>query len=339
VFRPLSLAEAPAYLLRAGLIDASTPLQVTELSGGVSSLVLLAETPAQRFIIKQALPQLRVRADWPSRPDRSGTEVAALLACAGFLPDGAVPRVLHDDPDRYCFVMSAAPANALNWKALLLAGTVEPAVATIVGRLLRDMHLGSRQGAGLAARFASQEFFDTLRVDPYLWQICRVDPSLRPLIEPLVEELLAARLALVHGDYSPKNMLVAGATVVLLDFEVAHWGDPAFDLAFCLNHFVLKAIQLSIRGDDYLALAEAFWIAYAPALTLDPTRALEPRTVRLLGALLVARVDGKSPVEYLVDPIKQDFVRWIGRRLLAERPAAVAEALVLIRTDDRWPPG
>jgi 5-methylthioribose kinase len=328
---PLTVATVHDYLAAAGLAAADEPMTVRELSGGVSSLVILVETARQRLVVKQALPKLRVQADWPSRPDRSSVEVAALRACAALLPPGAVPRVLHDDPAIHAFVMTAAPAEARNWKTLLLSGQADPALARRAGALLATMHLGSAADPATAARFDDREFFHTLRVDPYLWEVCRVHPDLRATIGPLVEDILAHRQALVHGDYSPKNMLVHGGDLLILDHEVAHWGDPAFDLAFCLNHFLLKSIVKAPASAPYLALADAFWAGYAPALAIEPAGTLLPRTLLLHGGLMLARIDGKSPVEYITDAATKDLVRGASRQILAARPTDLAETVAIVR--------
>lgn len=329
-FHQITLAEAPELLLSVGLIDAGEPLTLTELGGGVSSVVILAETPRQRLIIKQALPKLKVRADWPSRPVRSAVEVAALRAYGPHLPAGAVPTVLASDPTRHWFVMTAAAAAALNWKTELLAGRVDAAIARQAGAVLAGMHLGTAADPAVAQRFDDREFFHTLRVDPYYWQVCRVHPDLRPVIEPLIDDMLAHRRALVHGDYSPKNMLVHAGQLMVLDFEVAHWGDPAFDLAFCLNHFLLKAVYRAPQSAPYLELARQFWAAYEPALALEPAATLLPRTLLLQAGMMLARIDGKSPAEYITEPTMQERVRGISRRLLAIRPAALAETLAVV---------
>jgi aminoglycoside phosphotransferase (APT) family kinase protein len=329
-FVPFTLEEAPAYLAAAGLIEPGEPLGLTELGGGVSSIVVQAETPSRRLIVKQALPKLKVRADWPSRPDRSAVEVAALRAYGPHLPAGAVPAVLHADPARHLFVMTAAPAGALNWKTKLLAGRVDPAVATRAGAILAGMHLGTAADPATAARFDDREFFHTLRVDPYYWEVCRVHPDLRPAIAPLIDEMLAHRQALVHGDYSPKNMLVHGDELLILDFEVAHWGDPAFDLAFCLNHFLLKAVYKTPDAAPYFELARRFWAAYAPALALEPAATLLPRALALQAGMMLARIDGKSPAEYITEPAMRERVRRMGRRLLAARPAALDETIAIV---------
>lgn len=331
-FRQLTLAEVPDYLIASGLIEAGEPLELTELGGGVSSVVILVCTRDRRLVLKQALPKLKVRADWPSRPERSAVEVAAIQAYGQHLPPGAVPVVLWSDPARFCFVMTAAPAEAENWKTQLLAGRVELERGRQAGAILAGMHLGTASDPAVADRFADREFFDSLRVDPYYWQVCRVYPDLRSSIEPLVADMLSHRQALVHGDFSPKNMLVAADNLLVLDFEVAHWGDPAFDLAFCLNHFLLKAVYQAPRSEPYFELARHFWAAYAPALTLEPASSLLPRTLLLQAGMMLARIDGKSPAEYITDPAMQERVRRISRRLLAARPTTLEESLAIVES-------
>ena len=323
----LTAAEAADYLTAAGLLQPGEAARVEELSGGVSSVVLLVESERRRVIIKQALPKLRVRADWPSRPDRSRIEVRAIQTMARWLPPGALPAVLHEDPVRHCFVMTAALAAAINWKTRLLAGEADSALAHQAGALLANIHLGSAADPAVAQAFEDREFFDTLRVDPYYRTVCRVHPDLRPVIEPVIEDMLAHRQALVHGDYSPKNMLVRDDRLLLLDFEVAHWGDPAFDLAFCLNHFLLKAIYLAPRSAPYFALARAFWRGYEPALAIEPAATLLPRTLLLQAGMMLARIDGKSPVEYITDERMKDQTRAMSRRLLALRPQRLDDTL------------
>ena len=192
-------------------------------------------------------------------------------------------------------------------------------MAARAGAILAGMHLGPAADPATAARFADTEFFETLRVDPYLWEVARAHPDLRPTIDEIVDDMSSHRRALVHGDYSPKNMLVHGGDLLVLDYEVAHWGDPAFDLAFCLNHFFLKAVYRPADGAAFCESARAFWAGYRPALALEGAATLLPRTLRLLGGLMLARIDGKSPVEYITEPAMQARVREIARRILTAR--------------------
>ena len=112
---------------------------------------------------------------------------------------------------------------------------------------------------------------------------------------------------LTLGDFCPKNSFVYGDRMLALDFEVAHWGDPGFDVAFCLNHLLLKALRFREWSPSYVAAARGFWSSYAVvAPGVDET---ELAAARELGVLMLARIDGKSPVEYITDEATKALVR------------------------------
>ena len=168
----------------------------------------------------------------------------------------------------------------------------------------------------LAETFADRQDFIALCVDPYLRVTAERRPHLAAAINRHTERMLSVRDCLVHGDYSPKNLLVepsAPDAVVLLDHEVCHWGDPSFDTAFCLTHLHLKACTFADRAADFLDLAAEFWTSYADAT-------LEADTVGMLGCLLAARVDGKSPAEYLTTEALRQRVRRLAETILFEEP-------------------
>jgi 5-methylthioribose kinase len=127
--------------------------------------------------------------------------------------------------------------------------------------------------------------------------------------------------------------------MVMLDFEVAHWGDPAFDPAFLLTHLVLKAVREPALACAFLDEAARFWSVYVEAA--GPVAADAPAVVAELGCLLLARMDGKSPIEYLTAPAERDAVRALARALLApDAPTTVDGALdearrTTHRKDDR----
>jgi 5-methylthioribose kinase len=135
--------------------------------------------------------------------------------------------------------------------------------------------------------------------------------------------MLASRLTLVHGDYSPKNIFVFPGHVLTLDFEVAHFGDPAFDSAFCLNHLLLKAMNFAERAAAYLDAARSFWRTYTQRLAPQLAREIEVATVRELGCLLLARIDGKSKVEYITEEAIRDRVRHIARHILLKQETSL----------------
>ena len=260
--------------------------------------------------------------DWQARPERAAVEARAAAVLARLLPPGAVLAPLHVDAKQHLFVMPCAPAGAETWKEQLMRGELREGTAARVGELLGLLHARSRAEPALAAEFADREFFLSLRVEPYLDTVAARRPELAPAIARHRRRLLANRECLVHGDFSPKNLLVAPddpAAVILLDHEVAHWGDPAFDLAFCLTHLHAKALAFPERAAGYLALAGTFWRAYLAAASPVAPAGLERHTVGLLGCLLAARVDGKSPLEYLTREEQKESVRALARTAAAGR--------------------
>ncbi|MEF8856196.1 MAG: phosphotransferase, partial [Haloplanus sp.] len=136
---------------------------------------------------------------------------------------------------------------------------------------------------------------------------------------------------LVHGDYSPKNVLVDRSddpVPWILDFEVAHWGDPAFDAAFMLNHLFIKSIYNHDRHAAYADAADRFWTAYDRAAEWD----IERETVAELAVLMLARVDGKSPVEY-VDRAVAEALRRVAKRTLRGDAETLADFAALAREE------
>ncbi len=324
----LSVDNCRAYLAARGVPQADR-LEVRELGGGVSNRVLLVEGNGARFVLKQSLGRLRVEDDWRADRSRIFREISILREAARFLPAGAVPEVLWADEAAYLFAMAAAEPGAESWKAQLLAGSIDPAVAVTVGVLLGLSIRQSWESAEFEARYGDQTAFDQLRIDPYYRAVARRRPEVRECVEELIAESAGRRVSLVHGDWSPKNFLVgpagpAGAgspaRVTAIDFEVVHYGDPTFDAAFCINHFLLKCFH---RPGDAPALLDLARVFYTWVEGLLPPPALgffEAATTRHLGCLLLARIDGKSPAEYITGGAVKEAVRRTAVRIIQERP-------------------
>jgi 5-methylthioribose kinase len=271
----------------------------------------------KRVVLKQALPRFRVAEEWLVSPERAMTEAQALELMWQLAP-GSVPRLLDSDPELCTLVVEEAPPSWRSWKSCLLEGEADPAVAARLGELLAVLHVGTAD-----VDLGSAESFEAQRVDPYLRTIQRRHPKLADAIGAYIERLLATQRSVVHGDYSPKNVLVGEDGVWVIDWEVAHRGDPAFDVAFMLNHLLLKTIHRPEARAGYQACGEAFIDAYRPDVT-DMAY-----VVGLVGCLMLARVDGKSPAEYLTDA-ERERARSAGISLLTESPASLAEAWVRV---------
>lgn len=283
-------------LRSAGLATAAARLR--PLPGGVSSDIVLVEDGSRRFVVKRALAKLKVKDDWFADTARNHVERAYFDYATGVIPH-AVPRVLAGDAADGWFAMEYFGDGFANWKQQLLAGAADPTCARRAGEVLGTLHRASWGDAAVRERFATLPNFHALRIEPYLLTTAARVPAVRVILEAEAARLAATALALVHGDYSPKNLLVAPGRVVVLDAEVAWFGDPAFDAAFLLNHLHLKALVHRVQPEPFLALVPAFWSAYAAALGDRVSADLEMRTTHLLLCLMLARVHGKSPAEYL----------------------------------------
>jgi aminoglycoside phosphotransferase (APT) family kinase protein len=357
--RLIDCDSAEAYLRMEGRIGPREAVRVRRLSGGVSNEVLLVERPEhpeQAFVLKQARPQLRVADPWFCSIERIWREVDTLRACDAALQPSSVvtaahgewsvlvPEVLFEDRDNYLFAMTAAPPHEV-WKQRLLSGRVERSLAAACGELLAALHAGTWGDTAVAERLGDRSFFDDLRIDPYYRRVAQVHTDLQTPVAVLIHSLGEHCRCLVHGDFSPKNLLVytgeglAARGLMLVDFEVGHYGDPAFDLGFFLTHLVLKAFWSGPRFDEYFALSEVFWVTYRETLrrAIPPEEldSLSARTVRHFAACTLARLDGKSKVEYLTDEPLRATIRQQARELLLDPPPTWEEVEAQLKSTGR----
>jgi 5-methylthioribose kinase len=306
--------ELLAYLRAQGLLGPEDRPAMRTLSGGVSNRAVLVEIPPRApFVVKQALSRLRVAVEWRAEPARIHREARALEYLSALIPSGAVPQLLFEDRRHHLIGMSAVPQPHRNWKDLLLEGQLSLDHVGQFATLLGTIHSRSSVDPGLArGEFADQSFFESLRLEPYYRYSAQEVVSARTFFGRLIEETLAARLALVHGDYSPKNILIYRDGLVLLDHEVVHFGDPAFDVGFSLTHLLSKALHVTGRRRDFLEAARIYVRRYLECLEgLEWGGELEPRAVRHTLGCMLARVVGRSPLEYLAPAEQETLVRLV----------------------------
>ncbi|MGI9149826.1 MAG: phosphotransferase family protein [Chloroflexota bacterium] len=287
-------------------------------TGGVSGELTFCDGPDGPTVVKRALPKLKVAADWFASPKRSAVEAACLRVLSEILGPGCVPRVLWVDEHAHAFGMQRLPDYLVVWKARLLGCDVDLRTANRVGQLLGQMHSRTSGRLDLAAQFDDRSYLVDLRIHPYHQRVAQRQPHLARAVDAVVERMLLDRQCLVHGDFSPKNLLTDGPDVAVLDCEVAHWGDPRFDVAFCLSHLLLKTLHSETCADRLAQAANTYLEAYAR----DGLPVLDEELSRATGCLVLARVVGDSPVEYLHTAALRDAALRLGESLLLSPPPA-----------------
>jgi aminoglycoside phosphotransferase (APT) family kinase protein len=313
------------FLRGQGLAKAGEDAVWTPLAGGISSDIWRVDLPGRSLCVKCALPALRVAQRWEVPIERNAHEWAWINFAAEHCPD-AVPTPIASDPEQGIFAMSFLdPERYPVWKRMLLDGIVQPKTAAQVAAIIARLHAASAGNTEIAQRFRTDAIFQAIRLEPYLLATTVRHPDLEGRLRELAERTAETRLALVHGDVSPKNILLGPRGPVFLDAECAWYGDPAFDAAFCLNHFLLKCIARPQSSEGFLASYAAFSAAYLDGVTWESRGAIESRIASLLPGLFLARIDGKSPVEYVTDERDKDAVRATARSLLDEPPQQLAE--------------
>jgi 5-methylthioribose kinase len=301
----IDIEDFPAllmYLRRSGRIGADEAVQAKNLRGGVSNRTVLVERESgEGWVLKQALSKLRVPVDWFSAPERIEREAAGLRWLPLLAPPGTIPALVFEDPAQHLLAMEAVPQPHENWKTALLAGLVNLGDFRSFARTLAAIHgKGYLRRDELGPVFGDRSYFESLRLEPYYRYSAGQVPEAREFLERLIAETLACQLSVVHGDYSPKNVLIHNGRMVLLDYEVIHFGDPAFDLGFSLTHFLSKAHHVRALRARFAEAAHAYWQTYRKEVDAMPWAAeVEERAVGHTLACLLARVAGRSTLEYL----------------------------------------
>lgn len=305
----MSLEERCRNLLsELSLINAGDMLLVEPLSGGVASDIAKVTAADQSYCVKFALPKLRVKADWFAPVERNYAEYCWLKTVADISPASSLKLYGHSKDD-HGFAMeflSGDETYLLKQKLFDGEGVVKEAMA--IGALLGRIHHTSSRAEFDRSPFHNHDDFYAIRIEPYLVFTAERYPSLKEKMRAMADELYEAKAVLIHGDVSPKNIMFSKGHPYILDAECATMGDPAFDLAFCMNHFILKAIFVPSCRQKYLSFCTSLWSEYKPSVTWEDPDLLEERLLRLLPMLMLARVDGKSPVEYFNED-HQDYVR------------------------------
>jgi hypothetical protein len=332
----------------AGPLVGSDPRSLDDIRGGLPDP---RSHQGACFVLKQPLGKFKTQAEWLVDIDRAKVERDSMILLAGLLPRHSVPDVLWFDEQNYILAISCAPVGSVIWKKALMEGEASTDAAINAGMLLAMMHSSTHNDPAVKARYGDHKFFIQQRIDPYFTHTAAAHPEHAPLIKSLAGKLLAHQLCLIHGDFSPKNIFLvpeespgsalseisnlksehpvpASAKLLLLDFEVAFFGHPAFDVSTLINHFLLKGFFHRTRWRPFMLLTDNFWQTYKNTAAPELVRATDAIGGHLLGALLMARIDGKSPAEYLLPlPDIQQRVRNAAAAMLSQADPSIESAL------------
>jgi len=317
------------YLTARGCVKLGETVSFTNLRGGVSNrTVKVAWADGHGWVLKQALAKLRVNVDWFSSPERIGVEAKALRCLNQLAPPGTTPAFIFEDIPHYLMGMEAVPEEHENWKSVLLSGRIISDHFEQFGLLLGTIHRRSSESISeVSELFADTTYFENLRLEPYYLYTAQRIADANLFLNALAQETLHHKDCLVHGDFSPKNTLIYQNKLILLDYEVVHFGDPAFDVGFALTHFLSKAHHLAKDRARLATVAAVFWQAYCKEIArLNWAAALEPRVVRHTLGCLLARVAGKSPLDYLA-PEEVRRQRDIVLALMVKPPTTVPDLM------------
>jgi fructosamine-3-kinase len=318
-----------AYLRGAGHIASDESPRIEILQGGVSNrTVLLERESGESWVLKQALEKLRVAVDWFSSPERIHREASGLRWLGKIAPPNTLPRFIFEDHDAHILAMEAIAQPHENWKRMLLDGRLNLDHVAQFGVLLGTIQRRAyERREEIAPHFEDRSFFESLRLEPYYLYTASQVVEAANFLNTLVEETRRTPLTLVHGDYSPKNILVYHNRLILLDHEVIHWGDPAFDVGFSMTHLLSKAHHIREKRVDFHQAAQRYWQTYFTQIqSLDWVDSLEPRAVRHTLACLLARVAGRSPLEYLDNEERQQQRKAV-MLFMADPPSLIADLI------------
>ncbi len=294
------------YLIDKGVIAKGEQAEVEVLTGGVSNVVLAITTTDKKLVLKQALAELKVAEKWEADQRRAIVEANAISLFHKLSPN-QVPNLVFLDPERFVLILDRVPVGSTVWKSDLLAGVINPDVAGVLGKTLAQWHNFGETDKEARLQFMEDSLFEQLRIDPFYRFVAAKNVRIKPEINKLIDELEGDKTTIVHGDFSPKNIMVGmDEQVYILDFEVTHVGNPVFDLAFLLAHLLCKLFRTDEALEEKLliASAEGFVSAYAGVREISQSLCLHTALIAL------ARVEGKSPVNYLNEGKQNQLVKY-----------------------------
>ncbi len=290
----------------------ATRVELAPLNGGVSSDCVKVTWSSGQAVVKRALATLKVDEIWESNPDRILAEADALSLFKTMTP-AHVPAVLARDDDELVIILELAPPDRHEWRELLIQGDCDQSVGRTLGQILSTWHQRTRTVVLPARLENGKSRLYELRVAPFHLDLATRWIGSSTLLRRLADELMDSSECLVHGDFSPKNVLHGPSGTWVLDAEVAHRGAPVLDLAFLAAHLLIKATHLPQFRASLHETLTAFLDAYTCQIPKLPEHLAEHT-----GAVIGVRIDGISRTRYLSNE-SRDALRSLAMDLLQGR--------------------
>lgn len=317
------------YLRDKNIMSDCLEIYIRFFGGGVSGTVAFVSDGKRNLIVKQALPKLKVKDDWQCDPKRMRVEFEAQEIYSQLVPH-SVPKPILYDNDNFIMIREAAAEDCCMWKSNLMDGIFNFKIADMVIQTLLTVHNKAAVIAEIDEKFSNNQYFYDLRISPYIERVAEIYPELKAKAQIISQKLLQEKITLVHGDFSPKNILVTDDGVCLLDFEVAHKGHPAFDLAFFSNHFILKAVKNKKWFPTYLNMFQYMLSQYFSGVTCMDVEKLQADMIELLPFMMLARIDGKSPAEYITSENDKRIIRDLAGKMFQKKLKGIKEVNQMI---------
>ena len=296
---PLPIYEAACTF---GLLIPKIKFESIKITEGVSSDIWYVKTETGfEFCIKRALKKLTVKEDWYAPISRSNFEASYFKACHNVNPR-SFPKILGHDKKNYILAMEwFKPKKYILWKKQLLDVAFDIKDGVSISDILNKKHSYFNNKFNFKKEFENDKTFYDIRIEPYIIFTSKSYPEHKNYFIDAAKSLVSNKKTLIHGDFSPKNILIGPDFPVILDAETACWGDPIFDLAFCNNHIILKSILNSTNKKKYMLLSKEFIENYINKINWEDKNSFIDRFFKLVPLLILARLDGKSPIEYFQD--------------------------------------
>ena len=301
-----------------GLLSSNQKYISKKITDGVSSDIWYVKTSNKQYCIKRALAKLTVKEDWYAPIDRNNYEVKYFTHCRVIQPY-SFPKILGHDSKNFILAMEWFDNKKfIVWKKKLLEKSVSLKDGKRIGKLLSLVHKSFYKKKQYEKIFLNDKTFYDIRIEPYLRFTSKFYPEFYESYKKTINFLTKNKSTVIHGDFSPKNILLGKNFPVILDAETACWGNPAFDIAFFNNHIILKSIFNRKVFKSYLNLSNHFLKTYLANFSVVNNSNFISKFITLQALLILARVDGKSPVEYFKKQHKA-IARSLAKNLLLNK--------------------